>query len=41
MTAKLATALAAWFIFRENFDRRIALGMAAIAGGAKPEKIGT
>ena len=30
-----ATALVAWFIFRENFDRRIALGMAAIlAGGA-------
>jgi len=29
------TALFAWFIFRENFDRRIALGMAAIlAGGA-------
>jgi drug/metabolite transporter (DMT)-like permease len=29
------TALVAWFIFRENFDRRIALGMAAIlAGGA-------
>jgi drug/metabolite transporter (DMT)-like permease len=30
-----ATALVAWFIFKENFDRRIALGMAAIlAGGA-------
>ncbi|MDQ6831059.1 MAG: DMT family transporter [Gemmatimonadota bacterium] len=29
------TALLAWFIFHENFDRRIALGMAAIlAGGA-------
>jgi drug/metabolite transporter (DMT)-like permease len=29
------TALVAWFIFHENFDRRIALGMAAIlAGGA-------
>ena len=29
------TALLAWFLFRENFDRRIALGMAAIvAGGA-------
>lgn len=28
------TALLAWFAFRENFDRRIALGMAAIAGGA-------
>jgi drug/metabolite transporter (DMT)-like permease len=30
----VATALVAWFVFRENFDRRIALGMAAIAGGA-------
>ena len=28
------TALLAWFVFRENFDRRIALGMAAILGGA-------
>jgi drug/metabolite transporter (DMT)-like permease len=29
------TALLAWFVFRENVDRRIALGMAAIvAGGA-------
>lgn len=29
------TALLAWFVFRENFDRRIAIGMAAIlAGGA-------
>lgn len=28
------TALIAWFVFRENFDKRIALGMAAIAGGA-------
>ncbi len=28
------TALLAWFIFRENFDRRIALGMAAIVAGA-------
>lgn len=29
------TALLAWFVFNENFDRRIALGMAAIvAGGA-------
>ena len=28
------TALIAWFVFRENFDRRIALGMAAIAAGA-------
>jgi len=28
------TALLAWFVFRENFDRRIALGMVAIAAGA-------
>ena len=28
------TALLAWFAFRENFDRRIALGMAAIVAGA-------
>ncbi len=28
------TALLAWFAFRENFDRRIALGMGAIAAGA-------
>jgi drug/metabolite transporter (DMT)-like permease len=28
------TALIAWFIFRENFDRRIALGMAMIVAGA-------
>ena len=28
------TALLAWFVFRENFDRRIALGMAAIVAGA-------
>lgn len=27
------TALLAWFVFRENFDRRIALGMALIAAG--------
>ena len=27
------TALLAWFVFRENFDRRIALGMAAIVAG--------
>ena len=27
------TALIAWFAFRENFDRRIALGMALIMGG--------
>jgi drug/metabolite transporter (DMT)-like permease len=30
----VATALLAWFVFRENFDRRIALGMAAIIAGA-------
>jgi drug/metabolite transporter (DMT)-like permease len=28
------TALLAWFAFRENFDRRIALGMACIVAGA-------
>jgi drug/metabolite transporter (DMT)-like permease len=28
------TALLAWFVFRENFDSRIALGMAAIVAGA-------
>jgi drug/metabolite transporter (DMT)-like permease len=28
------TALLAWFVFRENFDRRIALGMIVIAAGA-------
>ena len=28
------TALLAWFAFREHFDRRIALGMAAIGAGA-------
>jgi drug/metabolite transporter (DMT)-like permease len=27
------TALLAWFVFRENFDRRIALGMASIVAG--------
>lgn len=27
------TALLAWFLFRENFDRRIALGMIAIVAG--------
>jgi drug/metabolite transporter (DMT)-like permease len=29
-----ATALLAWFLFHENFDRRIALGMGAIVIGA-------
>ena len=34
-TEGVITALVAWFAFRENFDRRIALGMALIvAGGA-------
>jgi len=28
------TALLAWFVFRENVDRRVAIGMAAIAAGA-------
>lgn len=28
------TALIAWFVFHENFDRRIALGMLAIVAGA-------
>ncbi len=30
----VATALIAWFIFHENFDRRIALGMACLVVGA-------
>ena len=30
----VATALLAWFVFNENFDRRIALGMACIIAGA-------
>ena len=30
----LFTALLAWFAFRENFDRRIAVGMLAIVAGA-------
>lgn len=29
-----ATALMAWFMFHENFDRRIALGMACLVAGA-------
>jgi drug/metabolite transporter (DMT)-like permease len=28
------TALLAWFVFKENFDRRIAVGMVAIVAGA-------
>ena len=30
----VATALMAWFVFRENFDRRIATGMACLVAGA-------
>jgi drug/metabolite transporter (DMT)-like permease len=30
----VATALLAWFVFKENVDRRVALGMAAIVAGA-------
>ena len=30
----VATALLAWFVFRENFNRRVALGMLAIVIGA-------
>jgi len=30
----VATALMAWFVFHENFDRRIAIGMACLAAGA-------
>lgn len=30
----VATALMAWFIFHESFDRRIALGMASLVAGA-------
>jgi drug/metabolite transporter (DMT)-like permease len=30
----VATALLAWFVFKENFDRRIAIGMVAIVAGA-------
>jgi drug/metabolite transporter (DMT)-like permease len=30
----VATALIAWFVFRENFDRRIALGMLCLVAGA-------
>src|SRR5215831_6509478 len=29
-----ATAIIAWFVFRENFDRRVALGMACLVAGA-------
>jgi drug/metabolite transporter (DMT)-like permease len=30
----VATALIAWFVFRENFDKRIAIGMALLVAGA-------
>jgi drug/metabolite transporter (DMT)-like permease len=30
----VATALLAWFVFHENFDRRIAVGMACLVAGA-------
>ena len=30
----VATALLAWFVFHENFDRRIAVGMALLVAGA-------
>src|SRR5512140_1053484 len=30
----VATALMAWFIFHENFDRRVAAGMACLLAGA-------
>ena len=30
----MATALLAWFVFHENFDRRIAAGMACLVAGA-------
>ena len=30
----VATAMLAWFVFHENFDRRIALGMACLVAGA-------
>jgi drug/metabolite transporter (DMT)-like permease len=30
----VATALMAWFLFKENFDRRIALGMGCLVAGA-------
>lgn len=30
----VATAVLAWFVFHENFDRRVALGMACLVAGA-------
>jgi len=35
------TALLAWFVFRENFDRRIALGMALITSGGAILSLGS
>ncbi len=35
------TALLAWFVFKENFDRRIAAGMALIVGGGAVLSTGT
>ncbi len=32
-TEGVFTALLAWFVFRENFDRRVAMGMVAIVAG--------
>jgi drug/metabolite transporter (DMT)-like permease len=34
------TALLAWFVFKENFDRRIAIGMALIVAGGAALSIG-
>ena len=34
------TALLAWFVFKENFDRRIALGMASIVAGGLVLSVG-
>ena len=30
----VTTALLVWFVFRENFDRRIAIGMVCLVAGA-------
>lgn len=35
------TALLAWFVFKENFDRRIALGMTLIIGGGAVLSLGS
>jgi len=35
------TALLAWFVFKENFDRRIAFGMALIVGGGAVLSLGS